>query len=141
MLKHFDKRQIGPVIRVIRLEINSSHGSDELHDPRRVWLQDMRILCCINQSSEEEFRHVDWPRHEEVVEDVLHDANDFFSSGFIAFNGAESLRQNPIQCIWQILKLRDWKFCASRGFRGLRLHEHVHQVITKKLRSIGASSW
>src|SRR4051812_49303564 len=141
MLKHFDRRQICPMIRVIRLKINTSRGSDELHDPWRVWLQDMRILCCINQSSEEEVRNVDWPRHAEVVEYVLHDANDFFSRGFIAFNGAEGLRQNLIQCTWQIHKLENWKLCATWGFRGLRRHEHVHQVISKNLRPIGASSW
>src|ERR1041385_8769319 len=141
MLKHFNRRHICPMIRVIRLEINTSRGSDELHDPWRLRLQDMRILCCIHQSSEEEVRNVDWPRHAEVVKYVLHDANDFFSNGFIAFNGAEGLRQNPIQCTRQIQKLRDWKLYACRGFRGLRLHEHVHQIISKNWRPIGAGSW
>src|SRR4051812_30617120 len=89
MLKHFNRRQISPMIRVVRLEINTSLDSDELHDPWCVRLQYMRILSCIHQSSEEEVKNVDWPRHAEVVED----ANDFFSSGFISLNGAEGLRQ------------------------------------------------
>src|ERR1043165_3220750 len=139
MLKHFDRRQIGPMIRVIRLEINNSFDSDERHDPWCVRLQYMRILSCIHQSSEE-VRNVDWPRHAEVVENVLHDANDFFSSGFIALNGAKGLRQNPIQCAWQIHKLRNEKLGASWGFRCLRLHKNVHQVIAKNWRPIGASS-
>src|SRR3954463_13019538 len=107
MLKHFDRREIGPMIRVIRLEINTSLDSDELHDPWRVRLQYMRILSCIHQSSEEEVWNIDWPRHAEAVEDVLHETNDFFSSRFIAFNWAEGLSQNPIQCARQIQKLGD----------------------------------
>src|SRR4051812_31194279 len=79
MLKHFDRRQIGPVIRVIRLILNSCYGADELHDPWRVWLQDVWVLCSISKSSEEEVRNIDWPRHAEVVKYVLHDANYFFS--------------------------------------------------------------
>src|SRR4051812_33112836 len=107
MLKHFKRWQISLMIGLIRLILKSSLGADKLHDPWRIRLQYMRILSCIHQSSEEEVRNIDWPRHAEVVEYVLHDANDFFSSRFIALNGAKSLRQNPIQRARQIQKLRD----------------------------------
>src|SRR4051812_36088156 len=107
MLKHFKRRQVSSMIWLIRLILNASRGADKLHDPGRVRLQEIRILSCIHQSSEEEVRNIDRPRHAEAVEYILHNANDLFSSRFIAFNWAEGLSQNPIQRARQIQKLRD----------------------------------
>src|SRR3954464_2554441 len=107
MLKHFKRRQVSLMIGLIRLILKSSLGVDKLHDPWRVRLQYMRILSCIHQGSEEEVRNIDWPRHAEAVEYILHDANYFFNSRFIAFNWAEGLCQNPIQRARQIQKLRN----------------------------------
>src|SRR4051812_30835301 len=96
MLKHFKRRQVSSMIWLIRMILNASRGADEIHDPGYVRLQEMRILSCIHQSSEEEVRNVDWPRHAEAVEYILHDAHDFFSSRFIVFDWTEGLSQNPI---------------------------------------------
>jgi len=68
------------MIRTVRLKLNTGLGADELHDPWRIGLQNVRVLSSIHQSPEEEVRNVDWPRHAEAVENVLHDANHFFSS-------------------------------------------------------------
>src|SRR3954464_2373901 len=110
------------MIGVIRLILNSCLGADKLHDPWRVRLENMRILSGIYQSSEEEVRNIDWPRHAEAVKYVLHDANNFVSCRFIALNRAEGLRQNPIQHVRKVQKVRDQKLCASWGFRCVRLH-------------------
>ena len=126
------------MIRLIRLILNASLDADNIHNPWRIRLQDVRILGSINQSSEEEVGNVDWRRHAEVIKYVLHDANNFFSTRFISLDGAERLRQNPLQHARQVQKLRDQKLRASWGFRRLRLHEHVHQIISKNWRAIGA---
>src|SRR4051812_49239822 len=80
MLKHLDRGKIGAMIRLIRLIVYASLGADKLHNPWHIGLQDMRILSCVNQSPEEEVGDVDRTKHAQVVENILHDAYDMFSS-------------------------------------------------------------
>src|SRR4051812_14318711 len=49
VLKHFNRRKIQTMISQIRLEVDASLDADELHDPRSIRLQNMRILLGVHK--------------------------------------------------------------------------------------------
>src|SRR3954467_6685802 len=59
VLKHFNRRKIHTMISHIRLEVDACLEADELHNPRSIGLQYMRILSCINKRPEEEVGNID----------------------------------------------------------------------------------